>query len=64
MDGLLVLLALVALAIPVSIIALIVGHGHLRSRLRALESQVARQDLALQALAAVSYTHLRAHETG
>jgi uncharacterized membrane protein len=52
MDGLLVLLALVALAIPVSIIALIVGHGHLRSRLRALESQVARQDLALQALAA------------
>ena len=52
MDGLLVLLALVALAIPVSIIALIVGHSHLRSRLRALESQVARQDLALQALAA------------
>ena len=45
-------MALVALAIPVSIIALIVGHGHLRSRLRALESQVARQDLALQALAA------------
>ena len=52
MDGLLVLLALVALAIPVSIIALIVGHGHLRSRLRALENQVARQNLALQALAA------------
>lgn len=52
MDGLLVLLALVALAIPVSIIALIVGHSHLRSRLSALESQVARQDLALQALAA------------
>lgn len=52
MDGLLVLLALVALAIPVSIIALIVGHSHLRSRLRALESRVARQDLALQAFAA------------
>ena len=43
MDGLLVLLALVALAIPVLIIVLLVGQSGLRKRVAALERQLAAQ---------------------
>lgn len=43
MDGLLVLLALVALAIPVLIIVLLVGQSGLRRRVAELERQVAAQ---------------------
>lgn len=40
MDGFLVLLALVILAIPIAVIALIVGHYRLRARVSMLEGQV------------------------
>lgn len=47
MDGILVLIALVALAIPVSIIVLFVGQAGLRRRIAALEADLAlRADLA------------------
>ena len=41
MDTILVLLGLVALAIPVAVIGLLIGHSRLRRRLAALERQVA-----------------------
>ncbi len=50
MDGLLVLLALVALAIPVLIIVLLIGQSGLRSRVNMLERQVAAQGARLQAM--------------
>ena len=49
MDGLLVLLALVALAIPVLIIVLLVGQSGLRTRLNVVERQLAAQGKHLQA---------------
>ncbi|MDB5665893.1 DUF2339 domain-containing protein [Cypionkella sp.] len=50
MDGLLVLLALVALAIPVLIIVLLIGQIRLRSRIGVVERQLAAQSQRLQAL--------------
>ncbi len=41
MDGLLVLLGLAVLAIPVAVVALLIGQSRLKSRVRALEMQVA-----------------------
>ena len=46
MDGLLVLLALVVLAIPVGIILVLVGQSRLKSRVTALEQHVATQTAA------------------
>ncbi len=51
MDGLLVLLALVALAIPVLIIVLLIGQSGLRRRVGDLERQLAAQGARLQAMA-------------
>ncbi|WP_426032990.1 DUF2339 domain-containing protein [Cypionkella sp. TWP1-2-1b2] len=51
MDGLLVLLALVALAIPVLIIVLLIGQSGLRRRVGDLERQLAAQAARLQAMA-------------
>ena len=51
MDGLLVLLALIVLAIPVTIIVLLVGQSRLRSRVSLLEARIASlstTDLAAQ----------------
>ncbi len=50
MDGLLVLLALVALAIPVLIIVLLIGQSGLRRRVGDLERQLAAQGARLQAM--------------
>ena len=50
MDGLLVLLALVALAIPVLIIVLLIGQSGLRRRVGDLERQVSAQGARLQAM--------------
>ena len=52
MDGLLVLLALVALAIPVLIVVLLIGQSGLRGRVGALERQLAEQGKLLQGLSA------------
>ena len=41
MDGLLVLLALIVLAIPVTIIILLVGQSRLKSRVSLLEARIA-----------------------
>ncbi|MFC3182470.1 DUF2339 domain-containing protein [Cypionkella sinensis] len=54
MEGLLVLLALVALAIPVLIIVLLVGQSGLRSRVGMLEHRLAEQDKRLQDLLATA----------
>lgn len=48
MDGIIVLMGLVILAIPVSIIALFVGQSNLKSRLSVLERVVREQRAALQ----------------
>ncbi len=50
MDGLLVLLALVALAIPVLIIVLLIGQSGLRRRVGDLERQLAAQGARLHAM--------------
>ena len=49
MDGLLVLLGLIVLAIPVTIIVLLVGQSNLKSRVRALETQLANVTAAVMA---------------
>ncbi|MEO8243427.1 MAG: DUF2339 domain-containing protein [bacterium] len=49
MDGLLVILALVVLAIPVAVIVLLIGQSRLKSRVRQLEDRVAVLTLAPQA---------------
>ncbi|GLS85652.1 hypothetical protein GCM10010873_06250 [Cypionkella aquatica] len=48
MDGLLVLLGLVALAIPVAIVALLIGQAGLRRRVAELEQQLASHAARLQ----------------
>jgi uncharacterized membrane protein len=49
MDGLLVILALVVLAVPVTLVALVIGQSGLRSRLADAESQIKKLQRSLDA---------------
>ena len=48
MDGIIILIGLIVLAIPVSIIVLFVGQSNLKSRLAVLERVVREQRAAVQ----------------